>query len=182
MVAAAVAGAKAGDRDAVRVLYVRYSATVYRYVRTIVRDDYEAEDVTQHVFTKLITVIDKYEQRGSPFTAWILRLAHNLAIDHLRACRMTPTADVYAFDTKAADDPGGDRAREMREALATLPEDQREVVVLRHLVGLLPGEIATYLGRSESSIHGLHHRGRRALQAELLRLDRGPATRCGLAS
>ena len=45
-------------------------------------------------------------------------------------------------------------------ALRTLPEEQRDVVVLRHLVGLTPGEIATWMGRSEASIHGLHHRGR----------------------
>jgi RNA polymerase sigma-70 factor (ECF subfamily) len=179
IVALAVVRAKAGDRDALHDLYVRYSATVYRYVRTIVRDEYEAEDVTQHVFAKLIAAIDKYEQRGSPFAAWILRLAHNVAIDHLRTCRATPAADVFASDVNCDDD---DRFREVREALERLPDDQREVVLLRHLVGLLPGEIATLLGRSESSIHGLHHRGRRALQAELRRLDRGPATRCGVAA
>jgi RNA polymerase sigma-70 factor (ECF subfamily) len=57
-----------------------------------------------------------------------------------------------------------------------LPEDQREVVFLRHVVGLTPGEIADRLGRSESSIHGLHHRGRRALQVQLTRVDSAPFT------
>jgi RNA polymerase sigma-70 factor (ECF subfamily) len=65
------------------------------------------------------------------------------------------------------------------EALAALPEDQRTVVVLRHLVGLTPGEIAERLGRSENSIHGLHHRGRRAAQQELRRLECGPVTVSG---
>jgi RNA polymerase sigma-70 factor, ECF subfamily len=50
------------------------------------------------------------------------------------------------------------------------------VVVLRHVVGLTPGEIAERLGRSENSIHGLHHRGRRALQSQLRQLDCAPAT------
>jgi RNA polymerase sigma-70 factor (ECF subfamily) len=63
------------------------------------------------------------------------------------------------------------------EALAMLPEDQRTVVVLRHLVGLTPGEIAERLGRSENSIHGLHHRGRRAVQQELRRLECAPVTK-----
>src|SRR5829696_1515689 len=83
----AVARAKEGDRDAIRYLYLRYSDNVYSYVRTILRDDHEAEDVTQHVFAKLITAIGKYEQRTSPFAGWILRLAHNAAVDHVRARR-----------------------------------------------------------------------------------------------
>lgn len=76
VVARAVARAKEGDREAVRFLYLRYADNVYGYVRSIVRDDYEAEDVTQHVFAKLITVVGKYEARAVPFSAWILRLAH----------------------------------------------------------------------------------------------------------
>jgi RNA polymerase sigma-70 factor (ECF subfamily) len=56
-----------------------------------------------------------------------------------------------------------------------LPEDQREVVVLRHLVGLTPLEIATRMGRTESSIHGLHHRGRQALKRELIKIECAPA-------
>src|SRR5437868_14181167 len=86
----AVARAKEGDREAVRFLYVSYSHNIYGYVRSIVRDDYEAEDVTQHVFAKLMTSIIKYDDRGVPFFAWLLRLARNLAIDHMRAIRSTP--------------------------------------------------------------------------------------------
>jgi RNA polymerase sigma-70 factor (ECF subfamily) len=72
-----------------------------------------------------------------------------------------------------------DRVEAVRTALAALPEDQREVVVLRHIVGLTPGEIADRMGRTESAIHGLHHRGRRALQRALTQLDSTPATRAG---
>ena len=64
-----------------------------------------------------------------------------------------------------------------RAGLETLPEDQRDVVVLRHLVGLSPGEIAHRLGRTESSIHGLHHRARLALRRELIRAECAPTTR-----
>jgi RNA polymerase sigma-70 factor (ECF subfamily) len=70
-----------------------------------------------------------------------------------------------------------DRGETVRAALAALPEEQREVVVLRHVVGLTPAEIANRMGRSESSIHGLHHRGRRTLQRELELLDSTPSTR-----
>lgn len=72
---------------------MRFSHSIYGYVRSIVRDDHEAEDVTQHVFTKLMTTLDKYTDRGVPFIAWLLRLARNVAIDHLRANRMTPVSE-----------------------------------------------------------------------------------------
>jgi RNA polymerase sigma-70 factor (ECF subfamily) len=171
----AIARAKEGDRDALRLLYVRYSDNVYGYVRSIVRDEKEAEDLTQHVFLKLITVICKYDDRGIPFSGWLLRLARNVALDHLRRRRATPTEEVYGADTHV-DEAALDRARTLRTALDSLPDEQREVVVMRHVIGLTPPEIAARMGRSESSIHGLHHRGRRALQQELIRLDCAPAT------
>jgi RNA polymerase sigma-70 factor, ECF subfamily len=170
----AIARAKEGDRDALRLLYVRYSENVYGYVRSIVRDEKEAEDLTQHVFMKLMTVIAKYEDQGVPFSGWLLRLARNVALDHLRKRRATPTEEVFSPDTRA--DDAQDSVRSLHTALQALPEEQRSVVVMRHLVGLTPPEIAKRLGRSESSIHGLHHRGRKALQQELRRLNCAPCT------
>ena len=75
----AVARAKEGDREAVRYLYVVYAHNIYGYVRSIINDDHESEDVTQLVFAKLMTVIAKYDDRGVPFFAWLLRIARNLA-------------------------------------------------------------------------------------------------------
>jgi RNA polymerase sigma-70 factor, ECF subfamily len=171
----AVARAKEGDRDALRFLYVIYAHNVYGYVRSIVHDDHEAEDATQHVFAKLMTAIVKYDDRGVPFFAWLLRLSRNVAIDQLRSNRLTPTATVLDPDASCGADM--DRAETVRTALATLPEEQRQVVILRHVVGLTPGEIADRMGRTQGSIHGLHHRGRRALRRELERLDSTPFTR-----
>lgn len=171
----AIARAKEGDRDALRFLYVRYSDNVYGYVCSIVRDPGEAEDLTQHVFMKLMTVIVKYDDRGVPFSGWLLRLARNAALDHLRRCRATPTEDVPAC-SPCDEHREHERAQDLRAALAALPDEQREVVVMRHLAGLTPPEIARRLGRSESSIHGLHHRGRRALQRELQQMGWAPVT------
>jgi RNA polymerase sigma-70 factor, ECF subfamily len=174
-VSTAVARAKEGDREAIRFLYVRYSPNIYGYVRSIVQDDHEAEDVTQQVFAKLMTVLGKYDDRGVPFFAWLLRLARNVAIDHVRGRRAAPAAEIFGADRRA-DDTATDRSRCLQEALAALPDEQRSVVVLRHVVGLTPGEIASALGRTESSVHGLHHRGRRALQAELASRESAPST------
>jgi RNA polymerase sigma-70 factor (ECF subfamily) len=64
----------------------------------------------------------------------------------------------------------------LQEALRSLPADQREVLILRHVIGMSPGEIARSLGKSEASVHGLHHRGRGVLKRTLLQCQAGPAT------
>lgn len=170
----AVARARDGDEDAIRFLYVSYADNIYGYVRSIVRDDYAAEDVTQQVFAKLYTALRRYDERGVPFFRWLLRLAHNAAIDHLRRQREATAPQIFGADERCTDG-SIERSTCLREALAALPEDQRNVVVLRHLYGLTPREIAVQVARTESSIHGLHHRGRRALQAELRRQDLAPS-------
>jgi RNA polymerase sigma-70 factor (ECF subfamily) len=171
----AVVRAKQGERDAVRFLYLRYADNVYSYVRTIVRDHHDAEDVTQQVFAKLMTAISKYEQRRVPFVAWLLRMSHNVAVDAVRARRPAPAEEIFGLEDSACED-ASERARSLHAALAALPGDQRQVVVLRHVLGLSPVEIAEQLGRTNSSVYGLHHRGRRALCAELERLDCAPLT------
>jgi RNA polymerase sigma-70 factor (ECF subfamily) len=173
LVLAAVAHAQKGDMEAIHFLYVRYADDVLRYVNSFVHDHHEAEDITQNVFAKLIHAISKYEQRAVPFTAWILRVARNAALDHMRARRATPCEEVRLEDDGRSL-IASERGRDLRQALAGLPEDQREVLVLRHVVGLSPTEIATTLGRSESSVHGLHHRGRRTLQSTLQDLGAAP--------
>jgi RNA polymerase sigma-70 factor (ECF subfamily) len=79
--------------------------------------------------------------------------------------------------SRASDDTARDRRWGLEHALGTLAEDHRNVVVLRHLVGLTPGEIAGRMGRSEASVHGLHHRARQTLTAELTRIQCAPTTR-----
>jgi len=162
--------------DAIRFLYMRYKDNVYGYVLSIVREPHEAEDCTQQVFMKLMSAINKYEPRSVPFTAWILRVARNIAIDHLRQRRAVPCEEVFE-PTRPTDETSRDCRWGLEVALESLPEDQRDVVVLRHLVGLTPGEIADRMGRTESSIHGLHHRGRLALRRELSEMDCAPTAR-----
>jgi RNA polymerase sigma-70 factor (ECF subfamily) len=176
LVSRAVKGAQEGDRDALAFLYARYAENVYGYVRSIVHDHHQAEDVTQQVFAKLMRVISSYEERDVPFLAWILRVARNAALDHLRQQRLVPVEQLNVRGGTPEEPPGARRVNDLKDALATLPQAQREVLVLRHLAGLSPPEIASHTGRSEGSIHGLHHRGRRALWAELISRQAAPAT------
>jgi RNA polymerase sigma-70 factor (ECF subfamily) len=175
LLAHAIARTKAGDPGALHYLYVRFADDVCGYVASIVRDRHEAEDVTHTLFLKLLTKIQRYEPRDVPFAAWILRVARNAALDHVRAQREVPFEEVRTSDEGREDDDL-ERFESLKLALDRLPSEQREVLVLRHIAGLTPPEIAQRLGRTESSIHGLHNRGRGALQAALRELEAAPLT------
>lgn len=165
----------AKDVDALRFLYVRFADDVCRYVETILGDRYEAQDVTQTLFSKLFVKLRRYKPSEVPFRGWLMRVAHNAALDHVRGRRVIPFEEVRRLDV-GFDEIGLDRGRSLRLALERLSPDQREVLVLRHIVGLTPAEIARHLNKSESSIHGLHHRGRGLLKAALLELEAAPVT------
>jgi RNA polymerase sigma-70 factor (ECF subfamily) len=173
LVRVAIERAKAGDSEGLHFLYVRYAPDVQRYVASFVKDHHEAEDITQNIFAKLMKAIKKYEQREVPFAAWIMRVARNAALDHMRVRRAIPTEEVRLADGGQAQ-VSLDRGHDLRDALEYLPDDQREVLILRHIAGLTPVEIAATLKKSESSVHGLHHRGRRTLQAKLTELGAAP--------
>jgi RNA polymerase sigma-70 factor (ECF subfamily) len=174
--ARAIASAKAGDKSAFHYLYTRYADDVYRYVNGIVRHHAQAEDITQNVFLKLMTAIHRYEQREVPFKAWILRVARNAAFDYMRSNRpLVPCEEIFASD-EGYEEAGADCWRMVKHGLDELPDDQREVLVLRHIVGLSPGEIGEVLDKTEGSIHGLHHRGRATMQTALRRLGAEPVT------
>ena len=174
--ARAVRRAQCGDREALGELYAGLHGNVFGYVCSIVGDEHEAEDVTQQVFAKLMTHIGRYEPRSVPFAAWILRVAHNVAIDHVRSTRRRGLSDGVEDAGERAEESPVDGRASLRTAFAALPVEQRRVVVMRHVLGLSPGEIATRLGKSENAVHGLHHRGRRTLQEQLLAMGAAPAT------
>ena len=175
LLARAIEAAKEQDVDALRFLYVRFADDICRYVQTIVSDRHAAEDVTQTVFAQLLRKMRNYEPREVPFKGWLFRVAHNAAIDHVRARRVIPFEEVRDRDVRF-DETGIDRARALRLALERLSPDHREVLVLRHIVGLSPPEIATRMHRSHSAINGLHHRARHALKASLVELEAAPVT------
>jgi RNA polymerase sigma-70 factor (ECF subfamily) len=153
-VSQAVACAQLGDRGALGFLYALYADDVQCYVRSIVHDHHEAEEVTQQVFAKLIHVIGKYAEGDVPFFVWILRLARNASVDYLDQQRSTPVEEVRT-------------------------SEQSEAFVLRDAVALSP-EIDTRTGRTAGSVYGLHHRGGRALAAELTSRGAALATAASL--
>jgi RNA polymerase sigma-70 factor, ECF subfamily len=167
--------AKAGDHDAMRQLYLRFAPHVHDYVKRIVVNPDDADDLTQQIFAELLTELWRYEPGEAPFRAWILRVSHNAAIDHVRRTRAVPCEEIWTQD-EHADEPPLERRASLREALASLTAGQRDVLVLRHVVGLTPEEIATRLGRSLRAVHCLHQRGRAAACTALDELGSAPAT------
>ncbi len=172
----AVARARAGDPDAQRLLYLRYADGVYSFVCSIVSDEHAAEDITQTVFARLPARLQRYEPRASPFGAWLVSVARNASIDYMRAQRAVPCEEVRDPEAPQVD-VSRDRLEALRDSLAVLPDDQREVLTLRFVVGLSPAEIGERLGRTELSINALQHRGRRRLREELSRREAAPRVR-----
>lgn len=155
-------------------LYVLHAPAVHAHVLRVVKDADDADDVTQQVFAKLLTGLDRYRPGEAPFIVWVLRIARNAAIDHVRRVRAVPLDD--ADRTRVRDDRGAEEVRSaLRAALAVLPQGQRDVLLLTHLVGLSPTEIAAELGCSVRAVHGLHYRGRAAVRATLTDLGSAPA-------
>jgi RNA polymerase sigma-70 factor (ECF subfamily) len=169
-----VDAARAGDQKAMSELYVLHAPAVHAHVLRVVKDRDDADDVTQQVFAKLLTGLERYRPGEAPFIVWVLRIARNAAIDHVRRVRTVPLAD-HERD-RERDDRGAEEVRgALRAALALLPQGQRDVLLLTHLVGLTPHEIAAELGCSVRAVHGLHYRGRAAVRATLTDLGSAPA-------
>lgn len=170
-VATAVHAAQQGNSEGLRYLYVRYAENVYGLARSIVGNDREAEGLTQQVFADLPGRIQKYETGTVPFLAWLLRVSRNASESVMRSRRGTPTVEW-----PNAPQAEWGQSDHLGSALAALPAEQRAVLVMRHLDGLTPVEIADRLGKPEAAIHGLHHRARLAVMRDGTAEDFQPYT------
>jgi len=163
----AVARAKQGDAHAVRQLYSRFAPAVRQYVASLVRDADLADDVVQTTFLKVLTRIGRYEARDVPFEGWLLRVARNAAYDELRRRRVREAAPLADHDGSGLA-PAAVRDRsDVPDALEKLPAAWREVLVLRHVVGLSVTEVAERLGTDRRSVLALQDRACASLRAAL---------------
>jgi RNA polymerase sigma factor (sigma-70 family) len=144
-----------GNLHALEALVLRHKDKLYTSILFLVKDKYLAEDIFQDVLIKIIDTIrgGRYTEEGK-FLPWAMRIAHNLCVDHFRKVKRTPAIktsddrDIFEVinfteegaDTKIMKRQSYDRVRQM---LDLLPEDQREVIVLRHYADLSFKEIAS---------------------------------------
>lgn len=143
-----------GNNSALEVLVNRYKDKIFTSINILVKDKYLAEDLFQDVFIKIIDTLraNRYNEEGK-FLPWAMRIAHNLCVDHFRKVKRTPTIttsdDRDIFEVINVAEAGADKAMiqgqshdRVRRILDMLPEDQREVIILRHYADLSFKEIA----------------------------------------
>ncbi len=161
-----VRDAQRGSRDALEELFRRHWPRAHRAAWLVIHDAAAAEDVAQEAFLAAVRSLDRFDRRR-PFGPWLHRIVVNRAIDHARARdvrREVASADVLA--SGSAEDRPSD---EVIAALAALGPEQRAVIVMRHLLGFTPGEIARALGLPRGTVNSRLRRGLDAMRSEVSR-------------
>jgi RNA polymerase sigma-70 factor (ECF subfamily) len=143
-----------GDANALATIILRYKDKIYTSIYLLVKDKYLAEDIFQDVFIRIIDTLKggRYTDEGK-FLPWAMRIAHNMCVDHFRKVKRTPTIktseDRDIFEVLNFSEPGADHKMmngqshdRVRKMVDMLPEDQREVIILRHYADLSFKEIA----------------------------------------
>jgi RNA polymerase sigma-70 factor, ECF subfamily len=159
---ALVRAAQRGSAEAFAELFRRHWPRAHRAAWLVVHDATAAEDVAQEAFLAAVRSLDRFDRRR-PFGPWLHRIVVNRAIDYARARELRREVADLGVETAAVDRsqaPGED----VLAALAALPPDQRAVIVMRHLLGFTPGEIASALGLPRGTVNSRLRRGLDGLQ------------------
>jgi RNA polymerase sigma-70 factor (ECF subfamily) len=164
--AALVRSAQGGSSEAVEELFRRHWPAVHRAAWLVVHDAAAAEDIAQEAFVSALRALDRFDRRR-PLGPWLHRIVVNRAIDWSRARALRPETGADALPEAVAPAAPADIGSELVAALADLGPEHRAVVVLRHLLGYTPGEIAAMLDLPRGTVNS---RLRRALDALSLRL------------
>jgi len=157
------------DRAAFAPLYERYVDQIYAYAHTLTRNRELAEDVTASTFAKAIEDLPRFEWRGVPYSAWLYRVAANLVARQARRPAWLDLDEHQPVDGESPEQIVEQRDREatVRAAVATLPDDQRQAVLLRFGGELRNREIGEIMGRSEGAVKLLTFRAMTSLRQEL---------------
>jgi RNA polymerase sigma-70 factor (ECF subfamily) len=155
----------AADRDATAFaqLYDQHVVRVYRHIYYVVNDRNAAEDLTAQTFLKAWEAIDRYKDRGAPFLAWLLRIAHNQSISYLRANRNHSELEDTHIDQNRGGNPEasleqGEDQKAIHEAITQLREEQRQVIMLRFVEELDYESVARMIGKSVPAVRVIQHR------------------------
>ena len=155
-----------GEANAMEILVNRHKDRIYTSIYLLVKDKYLAEDIFQDLFIKIIETFraGKYKEENK-FAQWAMRIGHNLCVDHFRKVKSKPTirtsdgADI--FDVLNFAEPGADdkimktqSSERIMKMVCKLPEDQREIIILRHFADLKFREISNLLDCSVNTALG----------------------------
>jgi RNA polymerase sigma-70 factor (ECF subfamily) len=162
--------AQLGDRDAIEALYRRYADPILAFLTACVGNRHDAEDLTTQTFVRVLESLPRFRFGDAPFSAWLYRIARNLAVDHFRgSARAQPLASVPA--ARGSEMPSAEDVAmrwfglaSILRVLRVLPRDQQQVVLLKFVCSLANADIARIVGKSEGAVKALQHRALDSLQ------------------
>ncbi|MFZ0343360.1 MAG: sigma-70 family RNA polymerase sigma factor [Gaiellaceae bacterium] len=168
-----VARGQQGDREALEELYLIHFDRIYSYLHVSVGNRHDAEDLTTQTFLKMLEKIGSFKWQSAPFSAWLFRIAHNLAMDHFRSRRRwqpeeevpeqpgdeEPSAELRAMQTIGRES--------MLKLIDQLSPEQQQVLTLKFVFNLPNAEVAAILDKTEGAIKSLQHRALVSLQKQI---------------
>jgi len=165
--------AQQGDRAALEELYLIHFDRIYSYLHMSVGSKHDAEDLTTQTFMKMLESIGRFRWQSAPFSAWLFRIAHNLAMDHFRARRRwQPEADVPEPPGEA--EPSAELEamqsigrQSMLELIEKLSPEQQQVLTLKFVFNFPNADVAKILDKTEGAIKSLQHRALASLQKQI---------------
>ena len=167
--------AQDGDREALEALYLLHFDRIYSYLHLSVGNRHDAEDLTTQTFLKMLEAIGRFRWRSAPFSAWLFRIAHNLAMDHFRASRRWQPEEEVPEPPDSEEASAEDEAmysigrQSMLELIENLSADQQQVLTLKFVFNFANADVAKILNKTEGAIKSLQHRALASLQKQLAR-------------
>jgi RNA polymerase sigma-70 factor, ECF subfamily len=167
--------AQLGDRAALEELYLIHFDRIYGYLHMSVGSRHDAEDLTTQTFVKMLESIGRFRWRSAPFSAWLFRIAHNLAMDHFRARRRWQPEEEIPEPAGVEEDSAEEQAlasigdASLLELIARLSPEQRQVLTLKFVFRFSNGEAAAILDKTEGAVKSLQHRALATLHRHVTR-------------
>src|SRR5438105_1200797 len=167
--------AQRGERSALEELYLLHFDRIYSYLHMSVGNRHDAEDLTTQTFLRMLEAIGRFRWRSAPFSAWLFRIAHNLAMDHFRATRRWQPEEEVPEPAGSEEASAEEQAmhaigrQSMLELIESLSTEQQQVLTLKFVFNFPNAEVATILGKTEGAIKSLQHRALVSLQKQLTR-------------
>lgn len=175
----AIRRAREGDAEAFSILYERFVNRIYNYIYYRTGNPHEAEDLTSRVFHRALHHIDRYDNRGIPFSAWLYRIAHNLVANWHRdnsRRKEVPLEDYTQLPQRAqapeANVVDNQEMEDLLKVIRRLPPERQQLLILKFVEDMSNAEVALIMMRSEGAIKSLYHRTLLTLRDELSKMER----------
>lgn len=167
-----ISRAQSGEIEAFGELYGRYLDPIYRYIRSRVDETSDAEDLCEAVFLRTFEALDRYQERGHPYSAYLYQVARNQLADHYRSQEILVDLEQVAKPASRDAEPEAaimrhEKLMDVAISLGKLREDYQEVIRLRVILELPTSTVAMWMDRSQGAVRVLLHRALAALRKEL---------------